>query len=213
MAPRNTSLADQAYEIIKRNIVNLTYPPGMALTESFLTQELNMSRSPVRSAISMLQNEGLIVSDYYKSMTVKEITDQDINELYQMRELIEGAAFKMIFDSGKSEEYSYRIEEKVVRMCAASSDIFEWEMADANMHMEIISIFNNERINKIYENNLSELVRIGQYSVKNGMHIPKTNDNLKKMVEYMRKGNYKKSFEIFKADHFGTGKTSALKGR
>lgn len=213
MAPRNTSLADQAYEIIKQNIVNLTYPPGMALTESFLTAELNMSRSPVRSAISMLQNEGLIVSDYYKTMTVKEITDQDINDLYQMRELIEGAAFKMIFDTEKHEEYSYRIEEKVVRMCAVASDIFEWEMADAAMHMEIISIFENERIKKIYENNLSELVRIGQYSVKNGMHIPKTNDNLKKMVEYMRKGNYEKSFAIFKADHFGTGKTSALKGR
>lgn len=210
---KNTSLADQAYEIIKQNIINLTYPPGMALTESFLTKELGMSRSPVRSAISMLQNEGLIVSDYYKSMLVKEITDQDINELYQMRELIEGAAFKLIFDSGKYEEYSYRIEEKVVRMCAVSSNIFDWEMADANMHMEIISIFENERINKIYENNLAELVRIGQYSVKNGMHIPKTNENLKKMVEYMRKGNYEKSFEIFKADHFGTGKTSALKGR
>jgi len=213
MAPKNTSLADQAYEILKHNIINLTYPPGMALTESFLTKELGMSRSPVRSAISMLQNEGLIVSDYYKSMIVKEITNQDINELYQMRELIEGAAFKMIFDSEKNEEYSYRIEEKVVRMCAASQDIFEWELADANMHMEIISIFQNERINKIYENNLSELVRIGQYSVKNGMHIPKTNENLKKMVEYMRKGDYEKSFAIFKADHFGTGKTSALKGR
>ena len=213
MATKNTSLADQAYEIIKQNIVNLTYPPGMALTESILTKELKMSRSPVRSAIFMLQNEGLIVSDYYKTMTVKEITDQDINDLYQMRELIEGAAFKMIFDSGKFEEYSYRLEEKVVRMCAAASDIFEWEMADAAMHMEIISIFENERIKKIYENNLSELVRIGQYSVKNGMHIPKTNDNLKKMVEYMRKGNYEKSFAIFKADHFGTGKTSALKGR
>lgn len=213
MTIKNTSLAVQAYEIIKHNIVNLTYPPGMALTENFLTKELNMSRSPVRSAISMLQNEGLIVSDYYKTMTVKEITDQDINDLYQMRELIEGAAFKMIFDTEKYEEYSYRIEEKVVRMCAVASDIFEWEMADAAMHMEIISIFENERIKKIYENNLSELVRIGQYSVKNGMHIPKTNDNLKKMVEYMRKGNYEKSFEIFKADHFGTGKTSALKGR
>ena len=213
MTVKNISLADQAYEKIKLNIVNLTYPPGMALTESFLTKELGMSRSPVRTAIQMLQTEGLIVSDYYKSMTVKEITEQDINELYQMRELLEGAAFKMIFDFGKHEEYSYRIEEKVVRMYAASSDIFEWEMADANMHMEIISIFENERINKIYENNLSELVRIGQYSVKNGMHIPKTNENLKKMVEYMRKGNYAKSFEIFKADHFGTGKTSALKGR
>ena len=75
MAVKSTSLAIQAYEIIKRNIVNLTYPPGRALTESFLTQELNMSRSPVRTAIQMLQTEGLIVSDFYKSMTVKEIPD------------------------------------------------------------------------------------------------------------------------------------------
>ena len=71
MAAKNTSLAIQAYEKIKQNIVNLTYPPGMSLTESFLTQELSMSRSPVRTAIQMLQTEGLIVSDFYKSMTVK----------------------------------------------------------------------------------------------------------------------------------------------
>ena len=76
MAEKNTSLADQAYEKIKQNILNLTYPPGMVLTESMLTRELGMSRSPVRTAIQMLQSEGLIVSDYYKSMTVKEITDK-----------------------------------------------------------------------------------------------------------------------------------------
>lgn len=210
MAEKTMSLADQAYDQIKTNILNLTYPPGMSLTEAFLTRELGMSRSPVRAAIHMLQMEGLIVSDYYKSMTVKEITEQEINNLYQVRELIEAPAFKLIFDSGRYEEYSYRIEEKVVRMCAAAADLFEWEVADTAMHMEIISIFDNERINKIYESNLSELIRIGQYSVKNGMHIPKTNENLKKMVEYMRKGDYKKSFAILKKDHFGTGKNSAL---
>ena len=213
MAEKNTSLADQAYETIKNNILNLTYPPGMPLTEAFLTKELGMSRSPVRTAIQMLQAEGLIVSDYYKSMTVKEITDQDINEIYQLRELLEGAAFRLIFTSGCNEEYSYRIEEKIVRMCAVASDVYEWEIADTAMHMEIISIFENERINRIYENNLSELIRIGQYSIKNGMRIPKTNENLKKMIKYMRSGNYEKAYEILKADHFGIGKNSALKGR
>lgn len=212
MAEKTISLADQAYARIKENILNLTYPPGMTLTEAMLTKELDMSRSPVRTAIHMLQTEGLIVSDYYKSMIVREITDQDIQELYQLRELLEGAAFKEIFASGRQEEYSYRIEEKVVRMCAASSDLYDWEVADTAMHMEIISIFENERINRIYENNLSELIRIGQYSIKNGMRIPRTNENLKKMVQYMRKNNYEKSFEILKADHFGTGKDSALKG-
>ena len=212
MAEKTISLADQAYARIKENILNLTYPPGMTLTEAMLTKELDMSRSPVRTAIHMLQTEGLIVSDYYKSMMVREITDQDIQELYQLRELLEGAAFKEIFASGRQEEYSYRIEEKVVRMCAASGDLYDWEVADTAMHMEIISIFENERINRIYENNLSELIRIGQYSIKNGMRIPRTNENLKKMVQYMRKNIYEKAFEILKADHFGTGKDSALKG-
>ena len=177
MAEKHISLADQAYETIRTNILNLTYPPGMQLTEAKLTADLNMSRNPVRTAIKMLQSEGLIVTDYYKSMTVKEITDKDIRDIYQLRELLEGNAFRLIFTTGRHEEYSFRIEEKVVRMCASAGDIYQWELADTNMHMEIVSIFENERINRIYENNLSELIRMGQRSVKNGMNITKTNEN------------------------------------
>lgn len=211
MTEKSLSLADQAYEKIKENIMDLTYPPGMPITEAQLTKELGMSRSPVRSAIQMLQTEGLIESDYYKTMIVKNITRQDIHEIYQLRELIESSAFQYIFSSGQYEEYSYRIEEKIVRMCAAAGDIYSWEVADTDMHMEIVRALNNERINRVYENTLSELIRIGQFSVKNGMRIPKTNENLKKMVKHMRNGNYEKSFAILKADHFEIGKDRALK--
>ena len=213
MAEKNTSLATQAYEKIKDNILHLIYPPGMTLTEAMLTEELGMSRSPIRTAIHRLQDDGLIVTDYYKSLTVKEITDKDIYELYQLRELIEGAAFKKIFTSGRNDEYSYRIEGKVVKMCACSDSNYDWELADTQMHMEIISILDNERINKIYENNLSELIRIGQYSVRNGMEIKRTNDRAKEMVKLMRKGDYEEAYEILRTDHFGTGKDSALKSR
>ncbi|WP_122643699.1 GntR family transcriptional regulator [Luxibacter massiliensis] len=210
MAERHISLADQAYETIRTNILNLTYPPGMQLTEKRLSEDLNMSRNPVRTAIKMLQAEGLIISDYYKSMTVKEITAKDIQEIYQLRELLEGDAFRLIFTTGRWEEYSYRIEEKVVRMCASASDIFRWEVADTHMHMEIISIYDNSRINRIYENNLSELIRMGQRSVKNGMDIAKTNLNLKKMIQYMRVNDYANAFEILRQDHFTIGKETAL---
>lgn len=210
MREKSVSLADQAYDAIKTNILNLTYPPGMPLTESRLSDDLAMSRSPIRTAIRMLQAEGLIVSDYYKSMTVKEITEQDVRQIYQLRELIELPAFRMIFDVGRQEEYSYRIEEKAVRMCAAANDPFGWELADAAFHMEIISIYENERINRVYENNLSELIRMGMYSVRNGMAIQKTNENLKQMVLYMRQGDYEQALDILKKDHFGTGRATAL---
>lgn len=211
MSDKPLSLAEQAYEKIKQNIMNLTYTPGMPLTEAMLTKELGMSRSPVRSAIQMLQTEGLIESDYYKSMTVKNISRQDIEEIYQLRELLESYAFQFIFTSGRHEEYSYRIEEKVVRMCASAGDIYKWEIADADMHKEIISVLNNSRIDKIYENTLSERIRIGQFSVKNGLRIQETNENLKKMVQYMREGDYEKSFAVLKDDHFELGKDRALK--
>lgn len=205
------SLSDQAYHTIKERILNLTYPPGMQLTETMLADDLNMSRNPIRTALKSLHTEGLIVRDYYKSIQVKEITDKDISEIYQLRELLEGAAFREIFDSGRSEEFSYRIEERVVRMCACTSDIYQWELADTQMHMEIVSVFDNERINRIYKTYLNEVIRMGLYSVRNGLPINKANDNLKKMIRYMRSGNYEKAYEILHNDHFLIGKRSALK--
>ena len=44
-----------------------------------------------------------------------------------------------------------------MRMCAVASDPFAWEIADIAFHMEIVSIYENERIDRIYHNNLSEL--------------------------------------------------------
>lgn len=205
------SLSDQAYLTIKERILNLTYPPGMQLTETMLADDLNMSRNPIRTALKSLHTEGLIVRDYYKSIKVKEITDKDISEIYQLRELLEGAAFREIFESGRAEEFSYRIEERVVRMCACAGDIYQWELADTQMHMEIVSVFDNERINRIYKTYLNEVIRMGLYSVRNGLPINKANDNLKKMIRYMRSGNYEKAYEILHNDHFLIGKSSALK--
>lgn len=130
MSGKAKSLADQAYETIKQNILNLTYPPGMPLTEAKLAEELGMSRSPVRTALRMLQTDGLIVTDYYKSMTVKEITEEDINQIYQLRELIELPAFKLIFVQKNMKNSLTVSRKKVVRMCAVASDPFAWEIAD-----------------------------------------------------------------------------------
>ena len=97
-----------------------------------------------------------------------------------------------------------------MRMCAVASDPFAWEIADIAFHMEIVSIYENERIDRIYHNNLSELTRMGVHSVKNGMEIQQTNDHLKSLVEYMRQGDYEHAVKILKDDHFGTGRTTAM---
>lgn len=204
------SLMDHAYETIKKRILNLTYPPGSALTEASLAAELQTSRMPVRMAVRRLENEGWLVADFRRKTRVKGITRKDILEIYQLRSLLEGNALQMIFDLKKTWEYSHRIEEKVVRIKAAQKDLYEWERADTEMHMEIVSIYENERINRIYRSNQDELIRIGLLSGKSTAHVEETIAGLGRFVEAIREERLPEAMEILRRDHLEAGQDLAL---
>ncbi|HWI52139.1 MAG TPA: GntR family transcriptional regulator [Symbiobacteriaceae bacterium] len=204
------SLTDLAYETIKKRIVNLTYPPGSALTEASLAEQLQTSRMPVRMAIRRLENEGWLIADFRRKTRVKSITRKDVLEIYQLRTLLEGNALKMIFDLEKTWEYSHRIEEKVVRMKAAQPDLYEWERADTEMHMEIVSVYENERINRIYRSNQDELIRIGLMSGKSERHVQGIIQGLYQFVEAVRENRFPEAMEILRRDHLEAGQDLAL---
>ena len=54
------NLKTQAYNTIRQKIVTCEYAPGTFLNEELLTTELGLSRTPVRDALSRLEQEGLI---------------------------------------------------------------------------------------------------------------------------------------------------------
>lgn len=205
------SLMDMAYEIIKKRIINLTYLPGSSLTEAGLAQELQTSRMPIRMAVRRLENEGWLIADYRKKIRVKDITRKDVLEIYQIRSLLESNALQMIFDLKKTWEYSHRIEEKVVRIKASQKDLYEWELADTEMHMEIVSIYENERINRIYRSNQDELIRIGLMSQKREGYVEEIIAGLYRFVEAIQKGNLPAAMEILRRDHLEAGQELALK--
>jgi len=208
---KNPSLTDLAYENIKKKILNLTYPPGSFLTEASLAEELETSRMPIRMAVRRLEMEGWLVADFRKKKRVKDITRKDVLEIYQLRSLLESNALKMIFDLKKTWKYSHRIEEKVVRMKAAQNDLYEWERADTEMHMEIVSIYENERINRIYRNNQDELIRIGLMSEKKERHVQEIIEGLYRFLEAVRGERFSEAMEILSREHLDAGQDMALK--
>jgi DNA-binding GntR family transcriptional regulator len=207
----NKSLSDLAYESIKMNILNLKYSPGSSLSESSLARELEISRMPIRIAVQKLESEGWLISGFHRKILVKEVLKKDVIEIFQIRNLLEINALKMIFDENKTWEYSYRIEEKVVRMKAAQNNLYDWEKADTEMHMEIISIFENERINKIYLNNQDELIRIGVICQKAPTHIHEIHKGLDKFIDAIRENNYPVARDILLEEHIEAGKDMILK--
>jgi len=89
------SLADRAYELFREGLRTGTFRPGQRLLETDLADHLGMSRTPVREAIRRLQSEGLIAHLPARGLCVAAYDAAQVDELYVMREALEGTAARL----------------------------------------------------------------------------------------------------------------------
>ena len=157
---REESISARVYREIKNKILQLDYLPGSYLTEARLAEEYGVSRMPVRIAIQKLSSEGWLLSDFRRKLRVKDVTQKSVQDLFSFREIIETRALQKIFEDDRTWEYSFLIEQKLLRMRAARDNYYEYMVADAEMHFELITVFDNDRIKDIYYPICDELVRI-----------------------------------------------------
>lgn len=83
------TLKEHAYRIIKQKILNCEYQPNELLNEDRLCQDVSASRTPVRDAISRLEQENLLKILPKKGILVPGITLQGLNQIYETRILLE----------------------------------------------------------------------------------------------------------------------------
>ena len=88
---KTTSLADQVFEKLENDIIQGVYPRGEILTELKLVDQLGVSRTPIRDALRRLEQERLI-EDTGKGSRVVGITEEDLENIMNIRQRIEGLA-------------------------------------------------------------------------------------------------------------------------
>jgi DNA-binding GntR family transcriptional regulator len=89
---RKGSRGVQAYELLRSAIATGKLKPGDRVLESELAALLNMSRTPVREAIALLETDGLISLDHSLGKVVTKLDYQSTMELYAVREVLEATA-------------------------------------------------------------------------------------------------------------------------
>lgn len=88
---KSVSLADCVFERLENDILSGKYAYGEVLTEGRLSEELGVSRTPIREAIRCLEQEN-ILRNTGKGMVVQGITKEDVADILYVRLLIEGEA-------------------------------------------------------------------------------------------------------------------------
>lgn len=154
------SLRDRVYHTLKQYIVNQRLKPGSKLSVPRLAQQLAVSRTPVKEAIERLGQDGLVTMLPNRGAFVAIIREEDVGEIYQMREMLEGLASRLAVQK-MDRNLLAELRRLLVRGGAAvrRGDVEAHTRFDLEFHRLIRERAGNHRLVRAL-NNLQDQIRV-----------------------------------------------------
>jgi len=143
---KGSSLGESIASELRLHIISGAIKPGTVLSENGIASDFGASRSPVREALKTLSNEGLITLKRMGA-EVNGLLVHDLEELYDVRYLIESFAWKRLADSD-SAELIVQLRQVIDKMELAGRhrDVVDFAYQDLAFHETIITAANHTRI-------------------------------------------------------------------
>jgi DNA-binding GntR family transcriptional regulator len=159
-------LKDSVYLKLRQEIVTATLPPGYVLREAELAARFGVSKTPLREAFVRLEKDGFVQIAPYRSAVVTGYSQQDLREIYEVRELLEGQCAREAAVSIATEDLAAL--NRIVRDSAAA-----FEAGDTGRLTALLDEFDvvlytqsrNSRITAMLENIRDHVTRIGRLTV------------------------------------------------
>lgn len=92
---RPKSLRELALEYLRNRIVDGTFQMGQVLSERKISEELGVSKSPVREALAQLRDEGLVHIEPQKGARVFTLSEEEVIQICDFRQAMESASFEL----------------------------------------------------------------------------------------------------------------------
>ncbi|MGQ5690694.1 GntR family transcriptional regulator [Rhodococcus erythropolis] len=137
--------AQRCLQQIRQMIVSGELLPGQKVHQSELAERLNVSRIPVREALSTLQAEGVLEHKSNTGYTVARFSSEDLSELYLMRRLLETEILTSIDLGGVDVAELERIQEHVDQ-AEPSEQGPEFQEANREFHFRLFSYSPLQRV-------------------------------------------------------------------
>ena len=135
---------EEAYEYIKNEILTNRLRPGMAIREMDISEALKISRTPIREALRDLEADGLVTSYASRGVFVKPFTPYDVEEISDLRILIEVWSLERGFNRITDQELD-QLQADFETAWAAK----DWDLnhkADRLLHRTIVEKSGSSRI-------------------------------------------------------------------
>lgn len=147
------SLVEVATRQVRAEVLSGVFEPGQRIGEEALCARLGTSRAPVREALRLLAQEGLIEHVPRRGFRVAVWSATDILQLFELRRVLERHAIENAFplaaEGDPLREVRAALEE--MRAADAAGDLFERDNAHRRFHAAIVALAGNQQLNLAYE--------------------------------------------------------------
>ncbi|MFD2080601.1 GntR family transcriptional regulator [Actinopolymorpha cephalotaxi] len=146
------SLVQLAAQELRRMILAGELAPGERLIEERLTEELGISRPPLREAMRTLQHEGLVEITPRRGASVTRLADGDVVEILTLRSSLERLAVEMgvpVTDPTRLARCRAALAE--MQRCAESADRAQLVERGYEFHRAIVGLAGHRRLEGIYD--------------------------------------------------------------
>jgi len=145
------SLSEEAAEKIRQAIAVGYFKAGQKLVEANLARELGLSRSPVREALYLLEQEGLIVRHHRRGAFVRGLSRRETEEIYSLRSVLEGFAVELALKNMTPAdiEHLQRLIDKMYEI-AQAGDAVAFGRVDAEFHEYICRVSGHQLLQHVF---------------------------------------------------------------
>ncbi|HWC24162.1 MAG TPA: GntR family transcriptional regulator [Flexivirga sp.] len=146
------AVSRRAYARIRRDILAGTHAPGSLLSENELAADLGISRTPVRTALSRLQDEGWIRIYPQRGALVRELTEVEIREAAQARHALETAGV-MRASQERLGELTDGLPDEIARQRSAltAGDFATFNELSGEFHRAFVALAGNATMLELYD--------------------------------------------------------------
>jgi DNA-binding GntR family transcriptional regulator len=156
----NGTTAEAVYQALRHGIVHGDLVPGERLRSDALATELRVSRTPVREALRKLEAEGLVAHSGSR-LIVRAFSEQDLTELFYVREALEGMAARLAAENATPSEIA-EIRELLEDMETACrrGDLGALRQLTAEFHQLVCRASHNNRLLQLVQTLLDSVRQI-----------------------------------------------------
>ena len=160
-----SSLQLEAYNYIKNLILTHQLDANTLYSETKLSKELGISRTPMREALQCLSQDGYITVIPSKGFRIRQLSQKDMKETIQIRCAIEGFCTQCLaneYNTSKGKQTIERLGEilkKQKESLSANDDYESFINYDHEFHLVLVNYIENEEINHMFQR-LMYLIRL-----------------------------------------------------